>query len=314
MQAFKVFLAGSTKSDAQRARDRIRILLSRIQNRDFGLDNPSIALYIHDFKDFKSQQHEYNEFIQNETDIFIAIVDAKYDNLKDAENDIGKGTFAEFQLACKSYLERGKPEIILLYKSNKEHKKPTKRWAALLNQINKYAISEPKFHEILIQLETEVEATIKNSLPINSTKIINDRHKVGDLYEKDGLKGVIFHIDKSGERGKILSIQKSTICTWKEFKKKSHINSPWRVADINELEEIFLHRETLQKINTTLEGLKDGVSLEYGRYLETIWSSTPKSPFSQKAARWSYHTQTFTSGACDINHKGIVRLVADVQL
>lgn len=312
MHRFKVFLAGSTKSDAQWARDRIRILMSKIQNRTFGHDE-NIALYVHDFKDFKSQQYEYNKFIQEETDIFIAVVDSKYDTVDEHLNDIGKGTFTEFMLACESCKEKGKPEIILLYKTSKERKTPTKRWASHLDQIGKYAIAAPKFHEILRQLETEIIATIEKTIP-SSAKPAACKYQVGDIYEKEGLKGVVFSVDKNGENGKILSIGSSTICTWSEFsRKKRLLNSPWRVADILELEEIFLHKENLQKINKTLKGIKEGACLEYDRYKDTIWSCTPKSPFRQKAARWSHNKQAFTSGDCEVSHQGIIRPVADVK-
>ena len=38
---------------------------------------------------------------------------------------------------------------------------------------------------------------------------VNAQYKVGDYYEKDGLKGIVVRIDDSGNHGLIMSLEKS---------------------------------------------------------------------------------------------------------
>lgn len=313
MHGIRVFLAGSTKQEAQRARNSIRVLLSRLQNRLWGLGQEQIALYVYDFKDFESRQKEYDKFIQNETDIFIALVDAKFDTKEFAETEDGKGTYSELQLACDSFIEKGKPEVILLYKTSKDRKKPTKRWRTELDRIGKYALPDTSYAKLNRQLETELGNTICKFIP-NTPKPTPAKYKIGDVYEKDGVKGIVFSIDQSGKSGKILSIKRSTICSWNEFqKKKKPFAEPWRAPEMPELEEIFLNRETFQKISNTLKNLKDGVNLEHDRYRESFLSNTPHKAFRQKIVRWSYSKQNFSAGDCETSYVGIIRPIAEVD-
>lgn len=311
MVGIKVFLAGSTRSDAQRARDRIRIILSRLQNRLWNREQ--IALYVHDFKDFASEQREYDKFIQNETDIFIALVDANFDTKEFTETEDGKGTYSEFKLACDSFLEKGKPEVILLYKTSGERKRPSRRWKAELDQIGKYALPDATYANLWRQLETEMGNIISKLVP-NDPEPVLTKYNIGDIYENDGLKGIVFSVDKSGKSGKVLSIGPSLSCSWKDFqKKKAPFAEPWRVPDIYELEEIFVNEDTYQKICKTLMSMKGGVNLERNRYRRTFLSSTPDGAFRQKAGRWSDHSQGYISGACETSHVGLIRPVADVN-
>jgi hypothetical protein len=222
MYGIKVFLAGSTNSNAQKNRNSIRCRLSRLQNRLSGLGKGQVALFVYDYKDFESSQTEYNKFIQSETDIFIAFVNAKYETKEFIEKEEGKGTYAEFQLACQTFLETGKPEVILLYKKEKESTKPSKRWLCELGKIGKYAIDESRYHELYDRLDKELLTAISKFLPDapEPTQVTPSQYKIGDVYEKDGVKGIIFSIDESGKSGKILSIQPSIICSWQNFQKK----------------------------------------------------------------------------------------------
>ena len=314
MYGINVFLAGSTKENAQRNRNNIRILLSRLQNRLRGAREERIALYVHDYKDFESKQTKYNEFIQSDTDIFIALVDAKYDTKELVEKEEGKGTYAEFLLACRSFIEQGKPEVILLYKTDKEHRKPSKRWIVELEKIGKYAIHDTKYHLLNSRLENELTKTICKFLP-NTPKATPPKYKIGDVYEKGGVKGIIFSINDSGKSGKIISIKPSTICSWNDFqKKKTPFAKPWRVPELQELEEILINRENYQIISKALKNLKDGAYLEHDKWRDSFLSCTPYKAFRQKSVRWSHTKQCFSTGDCETSYVGIIRPVAEIDL
>lgn len=319
MFGIRVFLAGSTKQDAQRARNNIRLLISRLQNRLGDLDKDNFALYVYDCKDFESKQEEYNKFIEDRTDIFIALIDARYDTKELAETEDGRPqqkTYAEFKLACDSLIENGKPEVILLYKAYKDRQKPTKRWRTELDRIGKYALTDTTYANLNRQLETELEKTIRKLIPDTPklAKATPAKYKVGDLYENNGVKGIIFSIDQSGKSGKILSIKPSMICSWKDFqRKKAPFAKPWRVPEIQELEELFLNKETLLKISGTLKKMKDGANLEHDRYKESYLSSSPHKAFRQKIVRWSSSQQCFNAGDCETSYVGIIRPVAKVD-
>lgn len=321
MHGIKVFLASSTKADAQNARNNIRLLLSRLQNRRWGPYDKQTALYVHDYKDFRSNQKEYDAFIQNDADLFIALVDAKFDGENITENEDGKGTFAEFKLACESFLKKGKPEVILLYKTfvlKQTHKKttykmPSKKWMELLERIDKYAISNTKYSLLNEQLITEVESTIRKFIPDTPTTVTTN-YKIGDYYEKDGVQGIVFSVNKTGKSGKILSIKPSFFCSWKDFSRKKHpFIEPWRVPDIDEIEEIFTQYDTYNKIDKTLRSLKGATNLEHDRYKDSYLSCTTHKAFRQKIVKWSHSSQKFSLSDCETSHFGIIRPVADVE-
>lgn len=45
---------------------------------------------------------------------------------------------------------------------------------------------------------------------LGAVTTVNAQYKVGDYYEKDGLKGIVVRIDDSGNHGLIMSLEKST--------------------------------------------------------------------------------------------------------
>ena len=242
MYGIRVFLAGSTKQSTQRARNNIRIMLSRLQNRLCDLCQGPIALYVYDCKDFESRQEEYNKFIQDRTDIFIALVDGQYDPKDLAETELDK-------------------------------------------TIHKLIPDTPKL-----------------------AKAAPSKYKIGDVYESCGVKGIVFSINDDGKSGKILSIRPSIISSWKDFaRKKNPLTQPWRTPEIQELEDIFLNKDTFQKISKTLKNLKDATCLEHDRYRESYLSSTPHKAFRQKTVRWSYGKDIFSSTDCETSYVGIIR-------
>lgn len=314
MYGIRVFLAGSTKQGAQR--NSIRCLLSRLQNKLKGPEQEPIALHVYDYKDFESRQKEYDEFIQNETDIFIALVEAKYDTKEHIEAEDCKGTYHEFKLACEAFIEKRKPEVILLYNTSKGPKKPSKRWKTELDRIDKYALADTSFGKLSNRLATEIEKTICKWLPNTPKpeKATAAKYQIGDVYECNGVKGIVFSIDPSGQSGKIISIRPSIICSWKDFqKKKAPFTSPWRAPEMQELEEIFLNKDTFKTVSDTMKQLKGAANLEHDRYREAYLSSTPHKAFRQKIVRWSCSQQCFNAGDCETSYVGIIRPIAKVD-
>ena len=165
-------------------------------------------------------------------------------------------------------------------------------------------------------LENELSTTICKFLPDapEPTQVTPSQYKIGDVYEKDGVKGIIFSIDESGKSGKILSIQPSIICSWQDFqKKKSPFTQPWRVPQVQELEEILMNQGNYQAISKTLKNLKDSPILEHNKYKDAFLSSTSLNAFCQKCVRWSHTKRCFSLGDCQTSHAGIIRPVAEVK-
>ena len=96
---FKVFIAGS--KDLYHERNTVRSQLQQISN----LTNLVFSCYTYeDFpRDFKEEglQVKYNQFIREEADFAIFIVDGK----------IGGITFEEFEVAMASFRKNGRPRI-----------------------------------------------------------------------------------------------------------------------------------------------------------------------------------------------------------
>lgn len=313
MIGIKIFIAGSTHSSAQGARDRARIRLSKLQNKLISPDGNGVALFVHDFNDFKSQQAEYDKFIQNEADIFIAMVDAN--------NDAGEGTYSEFVTACESFKKTGKPEIIVLYKAAKGKSKPPQRWTEPLKNIDerkRYVIVAATYYQLLTQLQENLVGNfvsggiIHKFMPAIPAKVANSGHKIGELYNKDGKKGIIYEISSDCTSGKIISLGPSIETTWKEWPiKRKKLDSEWRVPTISELEHIVMDPKTLKIINSAIKA-HDGCELEGDRWRNILWSDTKQNGFKQRAVRWNSQTN-YTSECFNITLKGFVRVVADVK-
>lgn len=73
------------------------------------------------------------------------------------------------------------------------------------------------------------------------------RYKVGDLYDENGKKGVIFEVDASGEHGKILSLEE-TNCDWNMAKKWCmSLGKSWYLPTKEELLSVFVHKDVINK-------------------------------------------------------------------
>ena len=95
----KVFIAGS--KDLCRERDGVRSIFSQISNRG------KVLYRTYSFEDFDrsftihGRQEEYNDFIRNEADSALFILDDR----------VGGITLNEFEIALKAYISSGHPRI-----------------------------------------------------------------------------------------------------------------------------------------------------------------------------------------------------------
>ena len=92
-------------------------------------------------------------------------------------------------------------------------------------------IEEGKMSEVAMQM---------NLVPDNI-------YKVGDLYNENGKKGVVFEVDVSGEHGKILSLEE-TKCDWNKAKKWCmSLGKGWYLPTKEELLSVYAHKDIINK-------------------------------------------------------------------
>jgi hypothetical protein len=109
----KIFIAGSTKLNDER--DQI-ILLSNVFIKDRNYHNTTTSFY--SYKDFSGDQEKIDNFIKNNADIVIFVLDDK----------MKSGTDDEFILASDTFKERERPKILVYLHENEnvdENDKPT---------------------------------------------------------------------------------------------------------------------------------------------------------------------------------------------
>ena len=98
----------------------------------------------------------------------------------------------------------------------------------------------------------------------------DDVYQLGDYYNRNGNKGVVFEISNGGRNGKILSLDEKMRCKWSDAKQwcRDH-GDGWRLPTVGELEAIYRNK---RDINYWLTRCK-GIELGGGYY----WSSTEDS-------------------------------------
>ena len=91
-------------------------------------------------------------------------------------------------------------------------------------------------------------------------------YQVGDYYNRDFNKGIVFDVTNGGRNGKILSLDE-TNCSWSDAKQwcRNH-GDGWYLPTEDELKEIYRNKQNVNK------GLRkyNREGLEYSPY----WSST----------------------------------------
>ncbi len=64
-------------------------------------------------------------------------------------------------------------------------------------------------------------------------------YKIGDIYEADGKKGIVFAVSSDGKRGRLLSLEE-TMCDWTSAKEWcANLGSDWRLPTKKELQMIY---------------------------------------------------------------------------
>ena len=79
-------------------------------------------------------------------------------------------------------------------------------------------------------------------------KLVSDkRYKVGDLYNENGKKGIVFEVDASGEHGKILSLEE-TKCDWNKAKEWCNsLGKSWYLPTKEELLSVYANKNIINK-------------------------------------------------------------------
>ena len=148
---YKVFIAGSTALHVER--DSIRAAVSEIHNK-WSFKGITITSYT--FEDFDNKVHEgglqklYNNFIANEADCVVFIVDGQ----------IGAQTLEEFNISFNSFRHRQKPSI-LVYSRNERNSHPqTEAFINNMNQVKHYW----RVYTDIISLKLKFKEDITNEL------------------------------------------------------------------------------------------------------------------------------------------------------
>ena len=148
---YKVFIAGSTSLHVER--DSIRAVVSEIHNK---WNYKGITITSYTFEDFDNKVHEgglqklYNNFIANEADCVVFIIDGQ----------IGAQTLEEFNISFNSFKHRQKPSI-LVYSRNERNSHP--QTEAFINNMNKVKHYWRVYTDI-ISLKLKFKEDITNEL------------------------------------------------------------------------------------------------------------------------------------------------------
>ena len=128
-------------------------------------------------------------------------------------------------------------------------------------------------------------------------------YRVGELYEKNGVRGIVFSIDETGAHGHIISLQKEKLTCVAAKNKIYHANKAFRLPSKAEMRIINANLSTLNKglksAGGDLFNTKDRYWLDYeeGFYFyffelgdDSMYRSLKKSSDTPKSyyARWVY--------------------------
>lgn len=75
---------------------------------------------------------------------------------------------------------------------------------------------------------------------LSATSFAQKKWQIGDIYDVDGVKGVVFAVTQDGAHGRILSLEQ-TMCWWDEAKQWcSELGEGWRLPTVQELHIILI--------------------------------------------------------------------------
>lgn len=148
---YKVFIAGSTSLHLER--DSIRAVVSEIHNK---WSFKGITLTSYTFEDFDNRVHEgglqrlYNNFIANEADCVVFIIDGQ----------IGAQTLEEFNISFNSFRYRQKPSILVYSKNERNSHPQTEAFISNMNKVKHYW----RVYTDIISLKLKFKEDITNEL------------------------------------------------------------------------------------------------------------------------------------------------------
>lgn len=74
------------------------------------------------------------------------------------------------------------------------------------------------------------------------------KYKIGDIYDVNGKKGVVFAVTPDGLHGKILCLTQPEPKSWESAVSWSRTLRDWHIATSSELKEIFLNKNAIKSI------------------------------------------------------------------
>lgn len=92
------------------------------------------------------------------------------------------------------------------------------------------------YRDLMKGIATRLSSQI--AIDPESVVAVEQNLKIGDIYEANGKRGVVFAVSKDGKHGRILSLEQ-TKCLWDEAKQWcSELGEGWRLPTIKELKMI----------------------------------------------------------------------------
>lgn len=154
MEYVNIFIAGS-----QNLREERQVIKLAAQDLNGVNKSRHIFVYTHSYEDFKDNQGEYNNYITNEANIVIFLVDGT----------LGKITEQEFIKAAKSFNEEGHPEIIVFVQTAKTTESVTKQIQYLIEARLESHYYVPYDSPVKLKEEARkrIELYINNKYPVN---------------------------------------------------------------------------------------------------------------------------------------------------
>ena len=137
---------------------------------------------------------------------FLALLDGKKDNDKthfdDGETDYNAPGKTDYEEPKKpTPKQKSKPQ---------PRKNLTWLWVTLVGVV--WGISSYQSHQAQIAQEQFVADSIAEQEMINSGKGRNGIYQVGDYYDCNGIRGVVFEVSDGGRHGKIVSLDETQTC------------------------------------------------------------------------------------------------------
>jgi hypothetical protein len=120
MNIIKIFIAGAKNLRAQRL--SMKALVNDL-NTKYSNEGIPVTVNMLSYENFGERQPEYDEFIREKADMVIFIVDER----------LGEKTEAELRLACATYKEKGRPEVLVFLHSFSERTQEIEHIEAVVN-------------------------------------------------------------------------------------------------------------------------------------------------------------------------------------